>query len=99
MGRGDPRPIRPGTTGFTRGISLDSSMAGSTSGPVQEAARMSRIPDFTKVAYGVAEGVRPLADAPAARHADVAARGLTPSDAWLTPEGIAVKKAYSAADT
>ena len=27
------------------------------------------------------------------------ARGLTPSDAWLTPEGIAVKRAYTAADT
>ncbi|HJU33072.1 MAG TPA: methylmalonyl-CoA mutase [Hyphomicrobiaceae bacterium] len=58
---------------------------------------MSRIPDFTKVEYGV----RPLADPPAPQAAAAEARGLTPptTDAWLTPEGIAVKKAYSAADT
>src|SRR5262245_57647441 len=60
---------------------------------------MSRIPDFTKVEYGV----RPLAGTAAAPAIDVGARGLTPptapSDAWLTPEGIAVKKAYLAADT
>jgi len=51
---------------------------------------MSRIPDFTKVAYGVrpSEGERPAStDLP---------KGLTP---WLTPEGIAVKPAYTAADT
>src|SRR4026209_2983041 len=70
---------------------------------------MSRIPDFTKVEYGV----RPLAttaaapDAnagargltPSARAAHAGARGATPSGAWLTPEGIAVKKRYPAADT
>ena len=59
---------------------------------------MSRIPDFTKVAYEV----RPLAGTVAAGGANVDARGLIPSvpaDAWLTPEGIAVKKAYSATDT
>ena len=58
---------------------------------------MSRIPDFTKVEYGV----RPPADT-ARVSRDVEATGLIPagpSDAWLTPEGIAVKKAYSAADT
>ena len=55
---------------------------------------MSRIPDFTKVAYGV----RPPA-ATATPDADASARGLTPPDAWLTPEGIAVRKSYSAADT
>src|SRR5688500_17629148 len=52
---------------------------------------MSRIPDFTKVEYGV----RPPA---AAQDANAGARDLTP-DCWLTPEGIAVKKLYSAADT
>ena len=59
---------------------------------------MSRIPDFTKVEYGV----RPLADTAAAQTAkDEATAPIPtgPSDAWLTPEGIAVKKAYSAADT
>jgi methylmalonyl-CoA mutase len=58
---------------------------------------MSRIPDFTKVEYG--DGVRPLATTAATRDANAGARGLTPSDAWLTPEGIAVKRAYTAADT
>ena len=62
---------------------------------------MSRIPDFTKVSW---EGVRPLASDAADQSANGDARGLTPSspipgDTWLTPEGIAVKKAYSAADT
>jgi methylmalonyl-CoA mutase len=57
---------------------------------------MSRIPDFTKVEL---EGGRPLAATAANQGATDEARGLTPSDAWLTPEGIAVKKAYSAADT
>src|SRR5256714_1034103 len=58
---------------------------------------MSRIPDFTKVAL---KGVRPLADTAAAQTAKDEARGLTPaSDAWLTPEGIAVKRAYTQADT
>jgi methylmalonyl-CoA mutase len=47
---------------------------------------MSRIPDFTKVAL---EGVGPLAAEAAAPSAD----------AWVTPEGIPVKRAYSAADT
>src|SRR6185436_18740461 len=63
---------------------------------------MSRIPDFTKVEYGV----RPLASTAAAPDANAGARGLTPSTvastpsgAWLTPEGIAVKRAYTAADT
>jgi methylmalonyl-CoA mutase len=63
---------------------------------------MSRIPDFTKVEYGVG----PLASTAATRDANAGARGLTPStgaptpsDAWLTPESIAVKRAYTAADT
>ena len=56
---------------------------------------MSRIPDFTKVEYGV----RPLAATVVAQNAGTSARGPTPPDAWLTPEGIAVKKSYSAADT
>ena len=43
---------------------------------------MSRIPDFTKVELG----------------ASAAAAGVAGGDAWLTPEGIAVKRAYSAAD-
>ena len=45
---------------------------------------MSRIPDFTKVELGTS----------AAADGAVKAGG----DAWLTPEGIAVKRAYSAAD-
>ncbi len=59
---------------------------------------MSRIPDFTKVEYGV----RPSADTAAGLSRGLEATGpipAGPSDAWLTPEGIAVKKAYSAADT
>ena len=44
---------------------------------------MSRIPDFTKVELG----------------ASAAAAGAVGGAAWLTPEGIAVKRAYSAADT
>jgi methylmalonyl-CoA mutase len=51
---------------------------------------MSRIPDFTKVALGV----RPHESAPSAGTG--AQEGLTP---WLTPEGIAVKRLYTAADT
>jgi methylmalonyl-CoA mutase len=57
---------------------------------------MRRIPDFTKVplegarasaaTVRVDTGMPEAADGPAA-------------DAWLTPEGIAVKKVYSAADT
>ncbi|MEZ0301133.1 MAG: methylmalonyl-CoA mutase family protein, partial [Hyphomicrobiaceae bacterium] len=54
---------------------------------------MSRIPDFTKVAYGV----RPHGDGSAATTGGTG--GLTPSDAWVTPEGIAVKRAYTANDT
>ena len=58
---------------------------------------MSRIPDFTKVEYGVRPSL-PTRRRLESRSAD--ATGPTPlSDAWLTPEGIAVKKAYSAADT
>ncbi len=51
---------------------------------------MSRIPDFTTVALGV----RPQESAPSAGSG--AQEGLTP---WLTPEGIAVKRLYTAADT
>src|SRR5204862_7960877 len=58
--------------------------------------RMSRIPDFTKVAL---EGGRPLASTLADQADTGDARGLTPADAWLTPEGIAVKRGYTAADT
>jgi methylmalonyl-CoA mutase len=45
---------------------------------------MTRIPDFTKVEYG-----------------PQGAGGATPvgGEAWLTPEGIEVKRAYTAADT
>jgi methylmalonyl-CoA mutase len=50
---------------------------------------MSRIPDFTKVAYGV----RPSEGGPSADAG--AQKGLTP---WVTPEGIAVKRAYAASD-
>jgi len=46
---------------------------------------MSRIPDFTKV-----ELAGPVAG--------VATGAKAGGDAWLTPEGIAVKRAYSAAD-
>ena len=55
---------------------------------------MSRIPDFTKVALD--EGVRPLALTAAVQDASGSARGLTPD--WLTPEGIAVTRSYTAAD-
>jgi methylmalonyl-CoA mutase len=51
---------------------------------------MSRIPDFTKVEYEV----RPSDRAPSA---DMGVqKGLTP---WVTPEGIAVQRVYTAADT
>src|SRR5262245_30708288 len=56
---------------------------------------MSRIPDFTKVEYGV----RPLAATVAAGAYKGDARGRRPADAWLTPAGIAVKRSYAAADT
>ncbi len=54
---------------------------------------MSRIPDFTKVEL--------WGQTPWRRECRIAGRdgGLTPSDAWLTPEGIAVKRAYTATDT
>ncbi|KAB2918326.1 MAG: methylmalonyl-CoA mutase [Hyphomicrobiaceae bacterium] len=59
---------------------------------------MSRIPDFTKVEFA-ADGLRPPGGV---RSAASQPGGLTPSDApgdaWVTPEGIAVKPAYSAAD-
>ena len=57
---------------------------------------MSRIPDFTKVELGV----RPHDGAPSAGAGQQ--EGLTPRTAgnpWLTPEGIAVKPVYTAADT
>jgi methylmalonyl-CoA mutase len=64
---------------------------------------MRRIPDFTKVPL---EGVRALAGAIPAEPAEAKTAAAEPrdpapagADAWLTPEGIAVKKAYSAADT
>jgi len=53
---------------------------------------MSRIPDFTKVAYASdarGPGSRAAPSPPSAASAD----------AWLTPEGIPVKRAYTAADT
>ena len=54
---------------------------------------MSRIPDFTKVGYGV----RPHAATGVLQRR--AGRGSDPADAWVTPEGIAVKRAYTADDT
>jgi methylmalonyl-CoA mutase len=51
---------------------------------------MSRIPDFTTVSYGA----RPQHESRSPEAAPIPS-----SDAWLTPEGIAVKKAYSGADT
>jgi methylmalonyl-CoA mutase len=59
---------------------------------------MSRIPDFSKLPL---EGVRTPAGTVPAQGAEAEARDLPAAgaDAWLTPEGIAVKKAYSAADT
>src|SRR5512145_3072041 len=51
---------------------------------------MSRIPDFTTVSYGA----RPQHESRSPEAAPIPS-----SNAWLTPEGIAVKKAYSGADT
>ena len=56
---------------------------------------MRRIPDFTKVPL---EGARPSAAVRADTGKAEAAAGPA-AEAWLTPEGIAVKKVYSAADT
>jgi methylmalonyl-CoA mutase len=50
---------------------------------------MSRIPDFTKIAYGVRPSEGALS-ADTGTH-----KGLTP---WTTPEGIAVKQRYAAGD-
>ncbi|HEY7083942.1 MAG TPA: methylmalonyl-CoA mutase [Hyphomicrobiaceae bacterium] len=57
---------------------------------------MRRIPDFTKVPL---EGVRASAATVRVDTGNAAAAGVPAADAWLTPEGITVKKAYSAADT
>jgi len=57
---------------------------------------MSRIPDFTKVPW---QGVRARAGTVAAPTAKAEAGSPPPADAWDTPEGIAVKGAYSATDT
>jgi methylmalonyl-CoA mutase len=57
---------------------------------------MSRIPDFTKVRL---EGARACAVAAAVDAGKAEARDLPTAGAWLTPEGITVKKVYSAADT
>ena len=56
---------------------------------------MRRIPDFTKVPL---EGARASAAVRADTGKAEAAAGPA-AEAWLTPEGIAVKKVYSAADT
>jgi methylmalonyl-CoA mutase len=57
---------------------------------------MHRIPDFTKVPL---EGARAAAATVRVdTGTEVAAAGPA-ADAWLTPEGIAVKKVYSTADT
>src|SRR5215831_14217215 len=57
---------------------------------------MRRIPDFTKVPL---EGARASAATVRANTGMAEAAGRPAADAWLTPEGIAVKKVYSAADT
>ena len=57
---------------------------------------MRRIPDFTKVAL---EGARVSAATVKVDTGKAEAAGDPAADAWLTPEGIAVKKVYSAADT
>jgi methylmalonyl-CoA mutase len=54
---------------------------------------MSRIPDFTTVNYGVSPPGEPRSSETGKAGAPAPA-----ADTWLTPEGISVKKAYSAAD-
>src|SRR5262244_2653932 len=62
----------------------------------EEARRMGRIPDFTKVPLQAAEA---LAAAAAAEARADAATAVPPAGSWLTPEGIPVKKVYCADDT
>src|SRR5215472_9952993 len=57
---------------------------------------MRRIPDFTKVPL---DGARASAVTARVDAGKPEAAGGPAADAWLTPEGIAVKKVYSAADT
>jgi methylmalonyl-CoA mutase len=57
---------------------------------------MSRIPDFAKVPL---EGARASAAAAAVDTGKAEAGDLPTAGAWLTPEGITVKKVYTAADT
>jgi methylmalonyl-CoA mutase len=57
---------------------------------------MRRIPDFTKVPL---DGARASAVTARVDAGKSEAAGGPAGDAWLTPEGIAVKKVYSAADT
>ncbi|MGQ0672541.1 MAG: methylmalonyl-CoA mutase [Hyphomicrobium sp.] len=59
---------------------------------------MTRIPDFTKMALST--GVRPSGSDTVSAGATVSdPEGLTPSESWLTPEGIPVKPVYTGADT
>src|SRR5215831_13927334 len=57
---------------------------------------MPRIPDFTKVPL---DGARASAVTARVDAGKPEAAGGPAADAWLTPEGIAVKKVYSAGDT
>ena len=60
---------------------------------------MSRIPDFTKVDVWGQTPCRQALSAQTRTRGKGSDPVAAPSDAWLTPEGIAVKKSYSAADT
>src|SRR5215470_11311589 len=57
---------------------------------------MRRIPDFTKVPL---DGARASAVTARVDTGEPEVAGGPAADAWLTPEGIAVKKVYSAGDT
>src|SRR5262252_9078794 len=57
---------------------------------------MPRIPDFTKVPL---DGAKAAAATARVDTGKPEAAGGPAADAWLTPEGIAVKKVYSAGDT
>ncbi len=58
---------------------------------------MTLIPDFTTIELNAADGVRPVPPEAGKKNGSDP-QGLTPAKPFMTPEGIAVKPAYTSAD-
>src|SRR5215831_18588892 len=83
-------------TGIAPATSLDSCWQPGGSTILRRQCGMRRIPDFTKVPL---DGAKAAAATARVDTGKPETAGGPAADAWLTPEGIAVKKVYSAGDT